>query len=595
MADWWPLTDLACRPPDDRRLLAWRGADGITHAGFMGLVDAWQAAFASRPAVSQWAIYLEDPVSFAAALLAAWHLGKVVVLPGDDRAATLQALRGEGCALAGDLPGGLLPMVPAGDELCGQRSVINPSDARLKVYTSGSQGQPEAIDKTFAQLISEIEALEASFGGLLSAADRGPTPLTVWATVSHQHIYGLLFLVLWPLAAGRPLAARRLQYPEDLAACLGPEPSVLVATPAHLKRLGDQLDWSAARQGLRAVFSSGGPLPFEVSRSVDATLGHTPIEVFGSSETGGIAWRQSEFDQTPWQPFADVQWRVEEGCLAVRSPRLPDAQQWWRTSDRVEAADGENFRLLGRADRIVKIEEKRVSLSAVEQHAVRTAWIKEARALVIETPVGARVAVVAVPTDAGRAHLTQGRRVLADALRQALLEVLEPMACPKRWRFVDALPVNAQGKTPESMLKDLFDAPAPVAGPSPEMPTVAWLERSDSSALAALDIHAGLQVFDGHFPGAPILPGVAQLDWAMVLGRQCFDLPERFVRLEALKFMRPVLPGTRLLMALEFKRKDADVSVLTFKLYSQSPSADQPTDHASGRAVWARQTEAPHV
>lgn len=604
MAEWWSVNDLACRAPDASRVVARRGdGQALSHADFLTRVGCWQSAFAAQ-AAPEWALYLNDPFEFAAALLAAWHADKTVVLPGDDLPSTVQALLASGCALAGDLPDAL----QAASDVTRQaldRQPIDLQAARLKVYTSGSQGRPEAIGKRLFQLVSELDALEGAFGALLDGEDAAGAVPTIWSTVSHQHIYGLLFLVLWPLAAGRPLSQRRLLYPEDLAACLGPAPSVLVATPAHLKRLGDQLDWTDARQGLRAVFSSGGPLPFDVSRAVSLTLGHVPTEVFGSSETGGIAWRRCASAIEPWQPFADVQWRLDDsGCLAVQSPRLPDAQ-WWTTSDRAEAAGAESFRLLGRADRIVKIEEKRVSLSAIEQQLLGTPWVHEAKALVIDTPIGARVAVVAVPTALGREHAAHGRRVLSNLLRQVLAGVVEAVALPRRWRFVEALPINAQGKTPEALLAALFvdasdaDGAEGVSAPAanrPEMPTVHWDERGDTTALATLDIHAGLTVFDGHFEVAPILPGVAQLDWAMTLGRQCFAMPNRFMRLEVLKFVRPVPPGTALKVGLQFKPhlNDASLCSLTFKLYSHDAETAEHIDHASGRAIWSYNAEVAH-
>ena len=586
MADWWSLTDLACRSPDSSRIMARLEGDRcLTHADFMRQVGRWQAALNAQPAL-ECAIYLNDPFDFGAAVLAAWHAGKTVVLPGDDRPGTVQALRDAGCALVGDLQGGLQP---SSDEAVINRSAIDMDVARMKVYTSGSQGRPESIEKRLAQLISELEALESAFGRVLDQDGASPT---VWATVSHQHIYGLLFLVLWPLAAGRPFSSRRLLYPEDMAACLGPSPAVLVATPAHLKRLGDQLDWQAARQGLRAVFSSGGPLPFEASRSVADTLGQVPIEVFGSSETGGIAWRQCATADEPWQPFADVQWRLDDGCLSVQSPRLPDAA-WWLTSDRAQPVGDAGFRLLGRADRIVKIEEKRVSLSAIEQHVLRTPWVQEAKALVVDTAIGPRVGLVAVLTHLGREQAEQGRRVLSELLRQSLAQVVEAMALPRRWRFVDALPINEQGKTPESLLSALFAEPH-----RPDMPPVHWQARGETEALATLDIHAGLSVFEGHFDVAPILPGVAQLHWALTLGRECFAVPDCFVRLEALKFMQPVQPGTTLKLALQFKPQLSDPNLcgLTFKLCSQAAGETEQRDHASGRAIWSYQSsEAAHA
>jgi len=592
MADWWSLSDLACRPPDARRVVALRADGGhLSHADLLQRTACWEAVFSARPE-SHCAIYFNDPFEFAAALLAVWHLGKTAVLPGDDRPDTVRTLVEAGCVLAGELPGAL----QAGAERqapAAKRQPLEPAQARLRLYTSGSQGRPEAIDKRLDQLASEVQALEEAFGQRL--ADGAPT---VWATVSHQHIYGLLFLVLWPLAAGRPFGSRRLLYPEDLAACLGAQASILVSTPAHLKRLGEPPDWRQARQQLRAVFSSGGPLPFEVSRSAAAILGSAPIEVFGSSETGGIAWRQSSAADEPWQPFSDVHWRLDGDCLAVQSPRLPDTA-WWTTSDRAAPAGAGSFRLLGRVDRIAKIEEKRVSLSAVEQQLLKTPWIQEARALVVDTAVGARVGVVAVLTPQGRAQESQGRRGLVDVLREALSSSVEALAIPRRWRFVEALPANAQGKSPEALLAALFTPQGPAT--RPEMPAVQWLARGDTEALATLDIHAGLTVFDGHFEVAPILPGVAQLDWALSLGRECFALPRRFVRLEALKFVRPVQPGTALHLALQFKPSLADATLcsLSFRLYSHeaadASSDSPPNEHASGRAIWSYDTGAVHA
>jgi hypothetical protein len=594
MADWWSLTDFACRAPDPSRIMA-RQDDGReqSHADFLIRLGQWQAAFSGQ-AHTQWAIYLKDPLDFAAAVLAAWHAGKTVALPGDDLPGTVQALLDSDCALAGDLPAAL--QAPAGiPGETAHRRPIDPRAAKLKVYTSGSQGLPEAIDKRLDQLLSEIEALESSFGQMLAGAGEP----TVWATVSHQHIYGLLFLVLWPMAAGRPFSQRRLLYPGDLAASLGSAPSVLIATPAHLKRLGEHVDWQAARQELRAVFSSAGPLPFEVSQAAAQALGRSPIEVFGSSETGGIAWRQSASAQEPWRPFMDVQWRLDEGCLAVSSPRLPD-DRWWMTSDRAEAAGVGSFRLLGRVDRIVKIEGKRISLTAIEQHLLATPWVQEAKALVVDTSIGGRVAVAAVLTESGREQHNRGRRVLVGLLRQALAEFLEAVALPRRWCFVDALPVNTQGKTPESLVAALF-APQPAtvdaAPPSSGLPTVQWEKREEAEAVASLDIHAGLPVFQGHFDAAPILPGVAQLDWALALGRECFAIPDWFVRLEALKFVRPVQPGTALKVALQFKPRLADAGLcsLTFRFYSRDETTAGQHEHASGRAVWSYDPGAAHA
>lgn len=300
------------------------------------------------------------------------------------------------------------------------------------------------------QLSFELAALEAQFGTLAGNA-------AVVATVSHQHIYGLLFRVLWPLYAGRALPAHRDDQPENLAPALALRPCVLVASPAHLKRLPAHLDWDGARRNLRAVFSSGGVLAPEAAMHAGALLGQAPVEVYGSSETGGIAWRQDA--QAPWQTLPGVAVRVDAGQLAVSSPQAGGG--WLELADLAELAEGGGFFLRGRSDRIVKIAEKRVSLEAIETALCASGLAREARVVVVP---GQRLAAFVVPTPAAQAVLADGGKLALNArLRSLLAGVVEAVALPRRWRYLDQLPLNPQGKTSEAALLALLDAAMPEA------------------------------------------------------------------------------------------------------------------------------------
>ena len=59
------------------------------------------------------------------------------------------------------------------------------NQAQLYFYTSGSTGQPKKIPRSLQQLFNEVCGLDASFDL--------PEQAIAIATVSHQHIYGLLF------------------------------------------------------------------------------------------------------------------------------------------------------------------------------------------------------------------------------------------------------------------------------------------------------------------------------------------------------------------------------------------------------------------
>ena len=494
-------------------------------AHWLARVRAWARAFLPLQGRDV-ALACEDGFEFSAALFGAWRAGATPWMPADALPATLERLRDEGLAFAGDLPGGVQAVDGDDDDIALHE--LDLDACMLVLFTSGSTGEPAAIRKSLRQLDAEVGALESAFG--TSAADA-----LVQGTVSHQHIYGLLFRILWPLSARRPFARMRVAYIEQLTAP-GEEPVVLVASPAHLKRLPETQDWRSLSRRLRAVFSSGGALPVDAARDVLRLWGQAPVEVFGSTETGGIAWRRGDGSRAAWRPLPGVEWRLEGELLQVRSPHLP-SPEWWPTSDRAYAAGDGRFQLLGRADRIVKIEERRISLDAIEARLRESEWLDEVRLLALP---GQRMLLAAavVPTAAGRVLLDgEGRAAFAQRLRAWLSGHCDPIALPRRWRFPDAMPADARGKTSERALAALF---------RPSMPPPQWQARGEGSATVTLVAVPELAAFEGHFPQAAILPGVVLVDWAVRLGREAFGLSGDLLRMEALKFQQLVRPGTEL-------------------------------------------------
>lgn len=535
----------------------WRAGMPVTHGDFLARVRAW-AALGHRTPASSVALYHEDSLEFAAALFGAWLSGKTVWLGADVLPATRAALAGQVGGFWGAFPDGLSPM--ESDDWQDEWAVPAPGFPALVVFTSGSTGEPTPIPKQLSQLTSEIAALEQQFGARLDGA-------AILATVSHQHIYGLLFRILWPLAEGRPVHAERHEFPETLAPALAQAPCVLLASPAHLKRLPGHLDWSGATRQLRAVFSSGGMLEEEAALHAGALLGQGPVEVYGSSETGGVAWRRRS-ERATWQPLPGVAWRADgEGLLEVHSPFA--GAGWQRLADRVEG-EGEGFVLRGRADRIVKIEEKRISLDAIEAALRAGGLVREARVLAVPAPGRQVLAAFVVPTSEGQAVLDgEGRAALSSRLRGQLSGGLEAVALPRRWRYLERLPVNAQGKTTQALLLALLDE-------RPRFPSLRVLEQQAQRMLLELTVPANLLYFDGHFSVAPVLPGVVQVDWAIHYGRRYFGFKSGFGGINALKFQQMIRPDQPVRLELVH---DLAKGQLHFRYFSDAGA------HASGRIL----------
>lgn len=483
------------------------------------------------------AVHLEDAAELAVALLGAWRAGVAVVLPADLQAHSRQRLQEQVELLFSDQPGDPTPADLYGEPL--PPALLDLSAVCLTLSTSGSSGAPKLIDKQLLQLANEVAGLEQLWGAELGAA-------CMVGSVSTQHIYGLLFRVLWPLCAGRPFLRRQLAFPEDLQqASLAEEAFAWAASPALLKRMADNLDWPALRR-VRRVFSSGGPLPAEAGQRLADRLGQYPTEIYGSSETGGIAWRQGG---RLWQPFAGTQLGQDaQGALNIRSPLLV-AGHCEQTADRVQLhADG-RFELLGRLDRIVKLEEKRISLPMLEQALAEHPWVGEARLGLIEDNRAYLAALVALSAAGLHALRNQGRRALTEALRRHLADHCEAVALPRRWRLTRRLPLNSQGKLPQSELQALLQ------GPRPLTPEVLGRREEDGQWQLELEVPVDLAHFSGHFPHTPVLPGVVQVDWAQQLGRELLALPPLFAGMEVLKFQQLIRPGDRLQLTLRFDRE----------------------------------------
>ena len=438
------VSSLMSLPSQSARPVAQDGMGSVPFENFRGDVARTVQRFASsgcRRAV----FGCSDSYTLSVALLAALHAGVQPIFPSSTAAATLAGLAGEADLVIDDGNAAVFgrdrrdaPVAPL--------PALDPRTALIGFFTSGSTGEPKLVAKPLLMLEREVEMLDRLWGAALGAAP-------VLATVPHHHVYGLTFKVLWPLSAGRPFVRHTHQHWESVAAEIAGG-AVLVTGPSHLSRIAG-LGALPERRRPAMVLSAGSPLPKQAAREAATVLGIPVTEIFGSSETGVIAYRPGDGDEHPWQTFPGVSVMVaDQGRLRVRSPFLAE-DDWLETGDVAETTP-DGFRLCGRCDRVAKIEGKRVSLPDIEQHLAALPWVAAAAVTVLPGEPATLGAVVAL-TEAGRARLAElGAFRLGRRLRQAIAGTGDRSAMPRRWRFVECLPVNAMGKRREGDILALF-------------------------------------------------------------------------------------------------------------------------------------------
>ena len=482
-------------------------------------------------------LYCEDTGNFLAGLLAALSVGRNVLLPGHATPGFLQEIDARGPALLCDVDGldrtaTMIAVTQSAADHAGHVDHLSYCDsATIGFFTSGSTGTPKICIKSQAQILAEA-AMHVDLWG----TPQGP----VIGTVSHQHIYGLLFRLLWPLMSGKPVEALRQDMWEAIAFHARPG-CVFVSSPAHLSRIPDGVE---LLHKPAHIFSSGGPLSYEAAQEALVKLGRTPIEVLGSTETGGVAWRQQDRKAARWVALPQVNIRAgEAGELTASSP-FTGQSDFVALGDRVTVGPDGTFLLHARLDRIVKIEGKRISLQRVEEALLQTPYVIQAAAIDLPARGGALGAIVVLNPAARQDLEALGAFRFSRKIRQLLVQRMEPMELPRFWRFVDRMPENSQGKRVVADLRKLFERM------NNELPTIVAREVFEERASFTLELNENLRWFDGHFPDQPILPGVAQVHIASLLAEEIWGLVATGADMARVKFRKAMFPGDKVQLDL---------------------------------------------
>lgn len=409
-----------------------------------------------------WILHCEDYWYFLVSFVALLQCGKKVFLTQNIAEYFIEEIKKDGMEFFTDqkrngevIPGSTLvnevlenAAMPEESEI---RNVpaINPEDSNIYMYTSGTTGTPKAV----SQRMKEFEE-DNSF--VISKWKDEFKKRYLVTTVSQHHIYGFLFGICLPFTMGIPFRRTRIEFPEDFEK-LSDEKYVIIATPAFLKRSVEGKESFPLVDPW--IFTSGGAVSSELAVLTDKVFGFCPVEVYGSTETSGIAYRQQSSTGLAWTPFDNAKvWKGEDGCLRIISPYIKNPEGF-ATADLVEfTGEGNKFILKGRSDSIVKIEEKRISMTEVENRLIESGLVEDVKVIALSNDVRQFLAAAVVLNEMGKKKFEGVEKYLVNRFfHEWLMKFFENVVLPKKWRFVDALPVDVQGKKHRNEIAALFE------------------------------------------------------------------------------------------------------------------------------------------
>ena len=392
--------------------------------------------------------------------------------------------------------------------------------------TSGSTGEPKVIKKSYECVLKEGQDLAKLFN---FSKD------TVFvSTVNSDYMYGTTFAVMLPHVLGCFVDPDRVLYPEDIK---NYENYVFVSTPSFLEKLA-KYNFTFKHKP-KMIFSAGAKLDDKLFEYLEG-ISEGVTEIYGSTEAGIIAYRQSAESNLKF--FENVTYKDGK----IYSPYFDEDEI--ELNDELEFLQ-DGFKIKGRNDRIVKIQEKRISLNELENILNSSELIEKSCCIKYDDKLCAAVVLNSI-----------GRKLLEEKGKFEIVKLLKAFysnkkndengVCPKKWRFLFDLPTNERGKTNANRVREIFST-------NITYPNVIASVIAPEEAKFDLIFPKNSNFFKGHFNIMPILPGVVQLFFVKEFIKDVFGVDFIPEKVKKVKFSSVIKPDMK--VRLDLKKNDTTV------------------------------------
>lgn len=322
-------------------------------------------------------------------------------------------------------------------------SNLSPSDSWpdpiTVLLTSGTTGMPKPVVKRVATVLGEIQALSEGL--------KIDTATAFASTVPLEHMFGYMFAFWLPRLLGADVYPHRVIIPNNLKALCNAasKPLWIVTTPAHLRAY---VELQLSFPNVAGVLCATSPLSCELARQAANCFGVPITEIYGTTETGAMAFRMrhaSEEQEPWWSPLPGLAVSHGDDGLGQCRARYMEAVV---LGDRIELDDA-GFRILGRADDMVKVCGKRHSLAALNGLLSSMPGVRDAVYFFQGDGVGQELAR---PT----AFVVLQSGASTQSVISHLRGHVDDVFLPRPVFEVDVLPRSDTGKLRKSDLEDIY-------------------------------------------------------------------------------------------------------------------------------------------
>ncbi|WP_404417990.1 AMP-binding protein [Marinospirillum sp.] len=303
----------------------------------------------------------------------------------------------------------------------------------ITFYTSGSTGQPKACPQEWQSLVTEAEYFRQVFTQKLQQPIQ-----RILALSPCQHIYGFLFSALLPDLLDVPVirGTRAFSWVQSRNLQAG---DLVIGFPFIWKQISRSQQPFPA--GVVGITSTGPCDPQIIQQLQQQGLSHL-LEIYGSSETGGLGWRE----QTD-QPFELLpRWQAVEGRDDVLLDLVSRQQQ--PLNDQFHWQDNHHFYPAGRLDQALQVAGINVFPARIAEQLRQLPQVQEVAVRLMSPAEGERLKAFVILADP-----QQSESELRQQLQTWCQQNLKTAERPQAFTFGNQLPRNSLGKASDWSLQ----------------------------------------------------------------------------------------------------------------------------------------------